>query len=205
MKTIIATVLAATLAGMLLIGCWGYVRRLTDPIVPIPIKDVGPTVEEIQSLGHLTVSKISVSDVLTAEADGFRGCWLVKGDDLLALDLRHAVILDKDEKTKTATILLPRLEVMQPRVDHNKTLTWSVEKITWVPWRNDSSPLRDQAMAQAQNLIEHAVRLPECMNQGRENAEIIIKNMYRMIDWSLDVNWKETEHQVQTAEATSPR
>jgi hypothetical protein len=130
MKSITAVVLSTTLAGMLLIGSWGYVRYLTGSGPAIQVRDVGPTIERVQSLGHLAVLKISISDALIATSDSYRGSWLVKGDALLMIDLRYATIKDKNEKTKTATIVLPGLEVMQPRVDHSKTLTWDIKKTT---------------------------------------------------------------------------
>ena len=115
----------------------------------------------------------------------------MKGDALFAVDCRRAELVSRDETNKTATIRLPAPAVLQPRVDHERTRTWSVEKDTWVPFKGDGDKLRDQAMLQAQKLVEHAVGLPEMRDLARENAEVILKNMYRLVGWEVSVAWEE--------------
>ena len=46
-------------------------------------------------------------------------------------------ITDKHEDNKQATIILPEPQVLQPRVDHSRTRTWSVERVAWLPWNAD--------------------------------------------------------------------
>ena len=59
------------------------------------------------------------------------------------MDLGQAKIADKSEDTKQATIILPQPDVLQPRVDHSRTRTWSVERLAWLPWNADQDALRD--------------------------------------------------------------
>ena len=143
-------------------------RDRTSP--PVVFTSSGPTITQIESLGLLTVTRVHVADVLVAEGHSYRGSWLVKGDALFAVDCRQAKLLNRDEANKTATIRLPAPAVLQPRVDHERTRTWSVEKDTWVPFKGDADLLRDQAMLQAQRLVEHAVGQPEMQVLARENA-----------------------------------
>jgi len=58
-----------------------------------------------------------------------------------------AQITDKQEDTKQATIILPEPQVLQERVDHSRTRTWSVERVAWLPWNADQDALRDAVYA----------------------------------------------------------
>lgn len=168
---------------------WGVLARPSEVVVT----SSGPTITQIESLGLLTVTRVHVADVLVAEGHSYRGSWLVKGDALLAVDCRKAKLVTRDESRKSAAIRLPPPQVLQPRVNHERTQTWSVEKSTWIPFTGDPDRLRDGAMRHAQQLVETAARRPEMQEVARENAELIFKNMYRMIGWSVRVEWMETE------------
>ena len=180
---------AAIFVG-LLVALWLMRDR---PSTPIIFTSSGPTITQIESLGLLTVTRVHVADVLVAEGHSYRGSWLVKGDALFAVDCRRAELVSRDETNKTAIIRLPAPTVLQPRVDHERTRTWSVEKQTWVPFKGDPDRLRDQAMLQAQRLVEHSVGLPEMRDLARENAEVILKQMYRLVGWEVSVVWEEPE------------
>ena len=56
----------------------------------------------------------------------------------------------KNEATKQALIVLPQPEILQPRVDHDRTKTWEVRRMVWLPWNADQDQLRDEVMRQAQ-------------------------------------------------------
>ena len=68
---------------------------------------------------------------------------------------------EKVEEAKTATIWLPLPEVLQARVDHDRTKTWEVKTTTWIPWRADQDKLRDAVMQEAQKLVGHAAASAE--------------------------------------------
>ena len=84
--------------------------------------------------------------------DGCRGAWLIRGDALLAVNLSQAAIAEKDESAKRATIRLPQPEILQARVDHERTRTWEVRSMVWLPWNAHHDRLRDEVMLQAQRL-----------------------------------------------------
>lgn len=174
-----------------ILAVYWIARLATAPPPPVVITSSGPTITQIESLGLLTVARVHVADVLVAEGHSYRGSWLVKGDALFAVDCRQAELTSRDESKKTATIRLPAPMVLQPRVDHERTRTWSVEKETWVPFKGDPDRLRDQAMLQAQRLVQHAVGLPEMQTLARENAEMLLKQMYRLVGWEVVIEWEE--------------
>ena len=131
MRTITALLLVLTAAASIFI-----LPRLVPPASPSPviIHSQGPTVQTLQRLSHLVTTKVLIADILVGEGKGCRGSWLLKGDAILAVELAQAKVTDKHEDTKQATIILPEPVVLQPRIDHSRTRTWSVERVAWLPW-----------------------------------------------------------------------
>ncbi len=119
------------------------------PPAPVIVHSQGPTIERLERLSHLVVTRVYVADVLVGEGEGCRGAWLVEGDALVGVNLGRARIAGKDEETKDALIVLPPPEVTQPRVDHQRSKTWEVRRMTWLPWNADQDRLRDEVMLQA--------------------------------------------------------
>ena len=115
--------LLAVFAGLLV--CLRQLNFSQPP--PAVVSSQGPTIERLERLSHLVSSRVSVADVLIGEGDGCHGAWLIRGDALLAVDLTHAQISEKDEAARRATILLPQPGILQPRVDHSRTKTWEVK------------------------------------------------------------------------------
>ncbi len=95
----------------------------------------------------------------------------------------------KHEDTKQATILLPLPEVLQPRVDHSRTRTWSVERVAWLPWHADQDSLRAAVMAEAQQLVAHTAASAENVQAARVTAEVVIKSLYAEVGWNVAVTW----------------
>ena len=171
------------------LGMWlGRSRVLTPP--PI-VRSMAPTVSQLERLGELTTARIYVTDVLWAEGEGYRGSWLISGDALLSCDVAKAKVMNINEEKHTATIRLPPPRVISARVDHEKTKTWSVEKTTWLPWRwGDQGVVRDAAMFHAQQLIETAAGSERHMGPAKAQAELMIRQMYNLVEWKVDVVWE---------------
>jgi len=150
----------------------------------------GPTVERLERLADLVTTRVYVADVLTAEAEGHRGAWLIRGDGLLAVNLARATITAKDEEARQAVIRLPQPEVLQARVDHTRTRTWEVRKTTWVPWGGDQDKLRDSVMLHAQRLVAHAAGSPENLRLAKAAAEAMIRGFYEEFGWRVRILWE---------------
>ena len=118
--------------------------------------------------------------------------WLVKGDALIAIDLGRAQITEKNEATKQALIVLPSPEVLQPRVDHERTKTWEVRRMVWLPWNADADRLRDEVMRQAQQLVAHAAGSNENLQQARTATATIVSAFYEEVGWKVRVTWEGT-------------
>ena len=180
------------LAIAVLFVCTGvavYLRQLRVDRPPVIINSQGPTVEKLQKLSHLLTLRVQIADVLIAEGQGCRGSWLIKGDALLAVNLSQAKITDKQEDAKQATLILPEPQVFQPRVDHSRTRTWSVERVAWLPWHADQDALRDAVYAEAQKLVEHTANSAENIQTAKLTAETVLKGLYSEVGWNVAVKW----------------
>jgi hypothetical protein len=136
---------------------------------------------------------VQVADVLVADGEGYRGAWLIKGDALIGVDLTHAAVIAKDDSQREATIRLPQPTALQSRVDHARTRTWEVKKITWVPWGGDQDKLRDAVMYHAQCLVAHAAESDDNIRHSRQGAEAIIRSFYEEIGWRVRVDWEKAK------------
>ena len=161
---------------------------------PDSLWSVGPTIEHLEQMDELVTTKVYVSDVMVAENADFRGMWLIKGDALLGVEMGKAEIKSKNQDDRTAVIALPQPTIISPRVDHERTKTWSFEGKSWLPftWKSTSraeSQFRDRAMSNAQGLIENTAAATEAADQARKTAELVVKNLYAMADWEVTVEW----------------
>jgi hypothetical protein len=141
-------------------------------------------------MGHLSVLRLTLADVLEGQGHGYRGAWLLRGDALYTIDLRQAAVQHKDEAQRTATIELPLPVVAQSRIDHRKTMTYSVEKTSWIPWTGDQTKLRDAAMQEAQRLVERAASHSDYVDTAKRNGELILQNMYKLVGWEIAIAWQ---------------
>lgn len=157
----------------------------------LDFRSTGPTVTQLESLAELVPLRVYVADVLEAEGESYRGSWLVKGDAIISVSLKGARIVERNDEKQTACISLPPPRVLQARVDHERTKTWDVRKNTWVPFVGNPDRLRDAAMQHAQKLVEEAAREDQNMDYARKTAALVLKSMYRLNGWEVDVQWAD--------------
>ena len=155
-----------------------------------------PTIERIEALGELCVLRIRLSDMLEAESPDYRAAWLIMGDALISIDLRQ-VSLESDVQAKTLRMQMPPLQVIQPRVNHERTRWWDTRSVRWHDgWftadkTGKSSRLTQAAMIEAQRMIEKVSRRPEFMEEARKSAEAIVSAMYAGTGYSVSFQWSE--------------
>jgi len=157
-----------------------------------------PTVERIEALGDLCVLKIRLFDMLEAESPDYRAAWLIMGDALISIDLRQ-VSLHSDAQAKTLRMQMPPLQVIQPRVDHERTRWWDTRSVRWHNgWLTSDKTgkcarLTQAAMIEAQRMIETVSRRPEFMDDARKSAEAIVTAMYAGTGYSVSFQWSESK------------
>ena len=186
MRTTIVLLVALTTS---LVGVTLLLPRLQALPSPISVQGQGPTVQRLERLFHLVTTRAAIADVLVGEGEGCRGAWLIRGDALIGVDLSRAEILDKDDEARRATVRLPPPEVMQARVDHQRTKTWQVSRMAWLPWNADQDRLRDSVMLQAQQLVAQAAGSAESIQQAKAAAASIITGFYGEVGWCVQVTW----------------
>lgn len=163
----------------------------TNDRLPPRVRSMAPTVTQLERIGELATTRARVADVLSAEGEGYRGSWLIKGNALLPCNVLQAQIVNVNTEAHTATIHLPRQRVVSARVDHDKSKVWSVEKTTWLPWKwGDQGILRDAAMYHAQQLIESAAGSERNLTHAKAQAELLILQMYDLVDWKVTFEWE---------------
>ena len=187
--SLIILVMVAALAILSLPGGTWLLPPTPPQPQPVIIHSQGPTIERLEQLASLVVTRVYVADVLVGEGNGCRGVWLICGDGLLSVDLNKAAIINKEEATKRATIRLPLPTVLLARADLERTKTFEIRTTTWIPWAADKDSLRDAVMAQAQRLVAHAAGSAENMQQAKAAAENAIRGFYAEIGWNVAVTW----------------
>lgn len=161
---------------------------------PPSIRSVGPTMVQLERLQYLVSTRVHVADVLVGESRWLEGSWLIQGDALLAVDMSKSEVNDKDEKSRTATIVLPQPSVLSPRVNHERTQRWDIKSRSWIPLASlllgDRTAMEKQAMVQAQELVERAASSQHHKEIARRGIHGMLAELYRGLGWNVSVQWK---------------
>jgi hypothetical protein len=185
------TALAILVAqAVALLRGWDPGVRETPPTFSSP----GPTVVQLERLQQLVSTRVHVTDVLVGESRWLEGSWIIQGDALLAVDMSQAEVKDRDEKARTATILLPQPAVLSARVDHEGSRRWDIKSRSWIPLAGallgDRRALEQEAMRQAQRLVERAAGTEDNAATARRGAEGMLAEFYGAVGWRVAVRWK---------------
>jgi len=175
-----------------------YLGRKSAPgSAPTTFVSHGPTIEKLQELGSLVTLKVHVADVLEGRSASWwgdvSGAWLIKGDALLGVDMRKASFVSRDEAARRAVVRLPAPAVMSARVDHAKTRTYEI-RTGLFRMADVADALRDDAMRQAQCLIEQAAGGEENTALARDIAERLIRGLFKELGWTVEIKWGEIDH-----------
>jgi hypothetical protein len=188
---IASTALAILVAqAVTLLRGWDPSVRETPPTFRSP----GPTVVQLERLQYVVTTRVHVTDVLVGESRWLEGCWIIQGDALLAVDMSKAEVKDRDEKARTAAIVLPRPAVLSARVNHERTQQWDLRSRSWIPLAGsllgDRRAIEQQAMREAQRLVERAAGTEDNKAAARQGVESMLAEFYRAVGWQVSVRWK---------------
>src|SRR5271157_438437 len=198
------TVLPWLVACLLVLAALGFVVAQANLLVSrldLGIRDTrptfsssGPTLVQLERLQYLVSTRVHVADVLVGESRWLEGSWIIQGDALLAVDMSKAEIRDRDEKAKTAVVVLPQPAVLSGRVNHQKTQEWDIKSRSWVPLASlilgDRTAMEKEAMLQAQQLVERASGSDDNKATARQGVEGMLTEFYRAVGWHVSVQWK---------------
>jgi hypothetical protein len=188
---IASTALAILVAqAVALLRGWDPGVRETPPT----FRSTGPTVVQLERLQYVVTTRVHVTDVLVGESRWLEGCWIIQGDALLAVDMSKAEVKDRDEKARTAAIVLPRPAVLSARVNHERTQQWDLRSRSWIPLAGsllgDRRAIEQQAMREAQRLVERAAGTEDNKAAARQGVESMLAEFYRAVGWQVSVRWK---------------
>jgi hypothetical protein len=174
----------------LIVSSWDFGLHDT----PAAIRSTGPTQVQLERLQLLVSTRVHVADVLVGESRWLEGSWIIQGDALLGVDMSKAEVKDRDEKARTAVIILPQPTVISPRVNHEKSQQWDIKSRSWVPLASmllgDRPAMEKQAMLQAQQLVERATGSEENRATACQGVVGMLTEFYRAVGWSITVQWK---------------
>jgi hypothetical protein len=135
-----------------------------------------------------------VADVLVGESRWLEGSWIIQGDALLAVDMSKAEVKDRNEKARTATIILPHPAVLSARVNHERTQQWDIKSRSWIPLASlllgDRTAMEKQAMLQAQQLVERAASSQDHAETARRGVQGMLTELYHGVGWNVSIQWK---------------
>lgn len=180
------------LLAMTIVGASAVTYWLTNHISSGPSISTSSAPQiRLESLSELVTTKVYLADAMTAEGMRYEGAWIVRGDALLAVNLKKARSQIDMSRPNTLRVRLPQPRVMQARVDHDRTKTWSMRRSSWIPLVGDPDALRDQAMQKAQHMVEQSAASEEYMATARYQAECAIAAIYESVGWSVVIEWEE--------------
>ncbi len=180
---------------MLIVICGLWLKKHFFDDQKANIVSMAPTVEEIESLSELVTNRVYVADILKGTNKDYEGIWAINGDALITINLSQAVISEIDEVTKTASIKLPLPKVVSARVDHERTKSGGIKGLRFAPLRNTDNRAKivDDAMQEAQAVIEMAAGRPEIIDNAKKQAELNIKVLYLKVGWNVEVKWEPSK------------
>jgi len=158
----------------------------------------GLTIEQFAELSELLVVKLDVSDVLVSDLHGRTGgvqmVVLVKGEVSLGVDLSGARFDHVDTAARVAELTLPPPGASRPRLDHEKTKALLIQKEGLWSLSPSNGPyvaLFDQAMAEAQELVNAAGTSEDADSRARHHAEAVLQLFFKSLDWNVRIVWSD--------------
>jgi hypothetical protein len=192
----LAALIALTALAILVVQAVSLLRGW-DPGVretPPTFSSSGPTVVQLERLRQLVSTRVHVADILVGESRWLEGSWIIQGDALLAVDMSKAEVKDTDEKARSATIILPHPAVLSARINHERSQQWDIKSRSWIPLAGsllgDRRAIEQQAMREAQRLVERASGTEDNVATARRGVESMLAEFYRAVGWQVSVRWK---------------
>ena len=172
-----------------------------------------PPLIVLEKMGHLVSVKVEVADVVEftqtrtfdipwtlwqVPVGGTKVLLIVKGDCLVATDLRQGTYEEVDAAKRSVRLVLPTPSVLQARVNHaapeqGGTRLYAVTNQgieALIPGQENRLKAIEAAMTMAQKKVEEAGKSAAVLRTAQESAEFVLKGTYAAIGWTVDVRWK---------------
>lgn len=190
-RTIISSLILIALVGA---GFW-FKKNYLDDDKP-EFTSLAPTVKEIQAMSELVTTKVYISDILEGNNKDYEGIWAINGDALITINLSKVTLTEVDENKKVATITLPLPQVSSARVDHERSRAGTItgKRIAILRNPKNRAKMVDDAMLEAQKLIKEAASKPEIIQNAKQQATLILENLYLKVGWKVIIRWQNEPH-----------
>lgn len=193
---IVLAVMTAVAAGSFMTGRLYSVSDLLRLRFTLNHSELMPTLESIQQLSSLMVTRVAVADVSQTRIDGYAGgitaLIVIRGDFLLGVDLTKAKFLSINGNERSAVLLLPQPTVSSPRLDQERTkLLCLTRQGLWaiVPGEAGQEAVVNHAYRHAQAIVASAGNDPHLLEEARHHAEAISDSFFSAIGWKVYVRW----------------
>ncbi|NJL30530.1 MAG: DUF4230 domain-containing protein [Phycisphaerales bacterium] len=175
---------------------WAFHRTASQP-ARFEHQSTALRIEEIQRLAELVVLRVPISDVQTAKLEGYTGAvsavLIIKGDVQISTDLSQAQLVDVNDQTRTARLLLPMPQAARPRLDHEGTRIYRVDRSgLWsiYPGQAAEGKVIDLAMQQAQTHLLAAAGQAGLIDQAKVQAELVLSRFFSALQWQVKIEFK---------------
>jgi hypothetical protein len=157
-----------------------------------------PTLEAIQKLSSLVVTRVAVADVSQTRIDGYAGgitaIIVIRGDFLLGVDLSAAKFVTVDRKERSVVMTLPPPTVSSPRLDQEKTRLlglnrqglWSI-----LPGDAGQEAVVNHAYRHAQGVVAAVGLDPKLLEEARHHTESTLNGFFAAIGWKVIIHWSD--------------
>lgn len=158
----------------------------------------GPSIEQIRQLASLTVLHVPVADVqvytLTGYTGGIQAAMVVKGDVEISTDLTTAKLETVDVDHRQAYVILPAPTAVRPRVDHERTRIYKIDRSgLWqmIPGDAGERDLVNKALQDAQRLVGEVGGQADLIDQARARTKDLIAGFFKALDWDVEIRWMD--------------
>jgi hypothetical protein len=185
-----------------------WYMRTEAPKVEIPS---APMIS-LERMGHLVSVKVNYSDVIDFNEPrtidlpmnreiplgGATVLLVARGDCTIATNLAAAKYQDMNSTLKTLTIVLPRPEALQARINHDPkekggSYFYSITSNgieSFIPDSSKRTAAVTNALAKAQKTLEKVCMSPSNVFTATQNAETVLQGMYKASGWTPTFSWK---------------
>ena len=194
MKTLIICLVALTIG--VLAGGFLSARLHAHRRRQMSHQHAGPTLEQVQRLARLVTLNVPIADVQTSRLSGYVGSTsvviVVKGDVEIGTDLSRATFDSLDVERSTAVLTLPPPTLSRPRLDHERTFIYRIDRTgLWKLSPGDAGQrdLINAALREAQRLLAAAARQSSLIDQSRRLAEEVLRGLFEASGWKIEIRW----------------
>lgn len=185
------------LAVTVLIGI-GLVWMLANRLLTPSTSSSSRTVLQVRQLAKLTTLEVPITDAQTSRLEGQLGgldlVLLVHGDVLFWCDLEQARFERCDHSERQAVLLLPSPHAARPRVDHERTQVYRIDRSgAWVLVLGSAGEDRliNAAMRRAQHLLLDVASQPRYRDEARRHTVAVLERFFSGLGWSVQIKWSD--------------